>query len=72
MEHILLDRDTDLQYVNLNIYLSDVKILHNACVDIVNEHPYMIGYETLANKLKIAINYHESEVNKSQNNSLLW
>jgi len=41
--------------VGLNLYVSDVKILYNACVDILNKNPEMIGYENVAKKLKLVL-----------------
>jgi hypothetical protein len=55
MEHILLNSDTNKTYVDLTLYLEDVKILYNACVDILNEHPEMIGYRRTAEKLKMVL-----------------
>lgn len=55
MEYIKLDKDTDYNYVSMELYLQDVKILHNACVDILNKHPEMIGYERVAKKLRMVI-----------------
>jgi hypothetical protein len=39
----------------MTLYLQDVKILYNACIDIINEHPEMIGYENVAKKLEMVI-----------------
>ena len=57
MEHILLDSKANYQYVDMTLYLQDVKMLYNACVDILNEHPEMVGYEMVAKKLKMVIEY---------------
>ena len=61
MEHILLDPKTNHKYVRMTLYIQDVKILYNACVDILNEHPEMIGYERTAEKLKLVLDDIESE-----------
>ena len=55
MKHILLNSATNETYVDLTLYLEDVKILYNACVDILNEHPEMIGYRRTAEKLKLIL-----------------
>jgi hypothetical protein len=55
MEHILLDPNTNYKYVDMTLYLQDVKILYNACVDILNEHPEMVGYKRTAEKLKMVL-----------------
>jgi hypothetical protein len=55
MEHITLDPKTKYNYVDLTLYIQDVTILYNACVDILNEHPEMIGYQMTASKLKMVL-----------------
>lgn len=59
MEHILLDPKTNKDYVDMTLYIEDVKILYNACVDILNKHPEMIGYRITAGKLKIILDNHK-------------
>lgn len=59
MKPILLDPNTNYDYVDMTLYLQDVKILHNACVDILNECPEMIGYERVMNKLRMVIEAQE-------------
>ena len=55
MEHILLNQKNNYDYVDMTLYLQDVKILYNACIDIINENPEMIGYENVAKKLEMVI-----------------
>jgi hypothetical protein len=55
MKHILLNQKNNYDYVDMTLYLQDVKILYNACIDIINEHPEMIGYENVAKKLEMVI-----------------
>jgi hypothetical protein len=55
MEHIKLNLKNNYDYVDMTLYLQDVKILYNACIDIINEHPEMIGYENVAKKLEMVI-----------------
>ena len=55
MKPILLDPNTNYDYVDMTLYLQDVKILHNACVDLLNECPEMIGYRQVAEKLRMVI-----------------
>jgi hypothetical protein len=62
MKHILLDPKTNKEYVDLTLYVEDVKILYNACVDILNEYPEMIGYKRTAKKLKMVLNDHEAQI----------
>lgn len=67
MEHILLDSETNHQYVHMALYLKDVKILYNACVDILNEHPEMISYQQTAEKLQMILeNYEEFNSEKNE------
>jgi hypothetical protein len=58
MKPILLDPNTNYDYVDMTLYLQDVKILHNACVDILNECPEMVGYRQVAEKLRMVIEAH--------------
>ena len=60
MKHKPLDFNSsiDTTYVDMELTLGDVKILYNTCVDIVNEHPEMIGYQRLIVKLVLVIDDH--------------
>jgi len=58
MEHIKLNPIEDYTYVDMTLYLGDVKILYNACIDIINEHSEMIGYEKTAKKLLMILEQH--------------
>ena len=64
MEYIKLDPQTKYNYVDLTLYIQDVTILYNACVDILNEHPEMIGYQITASKLKMVLD--EQDPNKKK------
>ena len=55
MEHILLNRLEDNTNVKVNLKLGEIKILYNACVDILNRHPEMIGYREVAVRLEQTI-----------------
>ena len=55
MEHIILNQKNNYNYVDMTLHLQDVKILYNACIDIINEYPEMIGYEKVAKKLLMVI-----------------
>lgn len=59
MEYTLLNPETNHDYVDMTLYLQDVKILHNACVDILRKNPEMIGYRNVMEKLKMVIEDHE-------------
>lgn len=58
MKHIKLTPTDHYTYVDMTLYLGDVKILYNACIDIINEHPEMIGYENTAKKLLMILEQH--------------
>jgi hypothetical protein len=60
MKHKPLDFNSsiDTTYVDMQLTLGDVKILYNSCVDIVNRHPEMIGYQSLIVKLGMVIDDH--------------
>jgi hypothetical protein len=55
MEYRLLNSETNYELVDMTLYLQDVKILHNACVDILNECPEMLGYRKVMEKLALVI-----------------
>ena len=55
MEYILLNRIEDNTNLMVNFNLGELKIMYNACVDILNKHPEMIGYQELAYKLEQVI-----------------
>jgi hypothetical protein len=61
MEHKLLNPDTNYDYVDITLYLQDVKILYNACVDILNRQPMMLGYKQTAEKLLMIIEESEKK-----------
>lgn len=57
---ILLNPNTNYQTVSdIELDLMDIVILHNACVDILNEFPEMVGYNVTRNKLKKIIDNHK-------------
>jgi hypothetical protein len=39
----------------MTLYLQDVKVLYNACVDISTQYPEMIGYKKIMEKLVLVI-----------------
>ena len=62
MEHILLKKGKYNKEDNLNVMfnlnIGELKILYNACVDILNRHPEMISYRNVAEKLEQVILNH--------------
>jgi hypothetical protein len=63
MEHRHLNPTTNHELVDMTLYVQDVKILYNACVDILNEHPEMIGYRITAEKLRMVLDDFERNEN---------
>jgi hypothetical protein len=59
MDYRKLNPETDYNYVDMTLYLQDVKVLYNACVDINKQFPEMIGYTNLAEKLQLVIDENE-------------
>ena len=52
MEHIKINSKKDHKVIDLSLRVDDVKILYNACIDIINRHPEMISYNEVVYKLK--------------------
>jgi hypothetical protein len=59
MEHKKLNHETNYDYVDMTLYLQEVKMLYNACVDIINRQPMMLGYVETAKKLLMVIEENE-------------
>jgi hypothetical protein len=62
MNYISLKIPQDEREINIKLEMVDLKILHNACVDILRELPEMIGYHRVQIKLNeiIKTNQHEN------------
>ena len=60
MKHKPLDFNSsiDTTYVDLTLTLGELKILYNACVDIVNRDPEITGYERIGFHLGMVIDDH--------------
>ena len=50
----LTSNSNDVQ-VSLTLTLGQMKILHNACIDILNQYPEMIGYQEVQKNLNQVI-----------------
>ncbi len=61
MEYHLVKKEDVIQNVNLTLTLGIVKILHNACVDILKEEPNMIAYKAALEELQEVIAQQESK-----------
>ena len=47
------------RYVELALYLNDVRLLHNLCLDIVKEHPKLIDIARVGKKLRMVVDGYE-------------
>lgn len=62
MENITLSKKLadngvrDLPLISVELSIMDLISIYNACADIVNEHPQMIGYKNICLKLSKEIN----------------
>jgi len=60
MQYTSLKLPQDECEINLKLQIAELKILHNACVDILREYPEMIGYHRLQIKLNEIIKLKEN------------
>jgi len=60
MNYTSLKIPQDEREINLKLEMADLKILHNACVDILREYPEMIGYHRAEIKLNEIIKSKEN------------
>jgi hypothetical protein len=60
MQYTSLKIPKDEREINLKLEIADLKILHNACVDILRELPEMIGYHRVQIKLNEIIKSNEN------------
>jgi len=52
MNYILLKKGDETKKVKMELTMTDLKILHNACVDVVRELPEMISYKIVMTELE--------------------
>ena len=64
MNYITLEQGDETKLVNVHLKMSDLKILHNACIDILHEHPNMVSYNASRITLKEIINFNEANNGK--------
>lgn len=53
--YIPLTSNSNNVQVSLTLTLGQIKILHNACIDILNKYPEMIGYQEVQKNLNQVI-----------------
>lgn len=61
MDYINIKNGDDNREITITLTLSQVKILHNTCLDIIHEYEGMTGYENLRRELESII---KSNLNK--------
>jgi len=69
MQYTSLKIPEDQREINLKLEISDLKILHNACIDILREYPEMIGYHMVQIKLNEIIKSNQNETNQTEKTS---
>ena len=69
MQYISLKIPQDQREINLKLEISYLKILHNACIDILREYPEMIGYQRVQIKLNEIIKSNQNETNQTEKTS---
>jgi len=60
MKYTSLKLPQDEREISIRLEMADLKILHNACVDILRELPEMIGYHRIQVKLNEIIKSNEN------------
>ena len=58
MKTMKINSKTDDTKVKLNLSLIELKVLYNACVDILDRAPEMLSYRKAADSLKDALSTH--------------
>ena len=60
MKYTSLKLPQDEREISIRLEMADLKILHNACVDILRELPEMIGYHRVQIKLNEIIKLNQN------------
>ena len=62
MNYLHLTKGDDQKNLNVTLTMGEIKILHNACIDILHEHKEMIGYDKVRQSLEDIILYNENRL----------
>jgi len=54
MEQVKIEKKDYYRYVDVSLYIKDIKMLYEACVVIQEDNPNM-GYDTIAKKLMLVM-----------------
>lgn len=63
MNYQLLKAGDEKINVSCVLTMAEIKILHNACVDMLKECPEMISYKAALEELEEIINYQQYKLN---------
>jgi hypothetical protein len=63
MDYQLLKAGDEKLNLAITLTMAEVKILHNACVDLLRETPEMISYQAVMEELNEIINYQQYKLN---------
>lgn len=64
MTYLSLKAGDEKKDLNVLLTLAHLKILHNACIDILHHDPDMIGYNAVREELEEIILHHENSLQK--------
>ena len=62
MNYQHLRKEDNTKNVSIVLTMEEIKILHNACVDILNLHPEMVSYQKAQESLEDIILYNENSL----------
>jgi hypothetical protein len=63
MDYQLLKAGDEKLNLAITLTMAEVKILHNACVDLLRETPEMISYQAVMEELQEIIDYQQYKLN---------
>ena len=63
MDYQLLKEGDEKLNLAVTLTMAEVKILHNACVDLLRETPEMISYKAVMEELQEIIDYQQYKLN---------
>ena len=64
MNYISIKKGDDCKNLTVTLTMTEIKILHNACVDILREFPGATSYDETRQSLEDIIQFDEARLNK--------
>lgn len=65
MKQLAIEKNDKFYSVNLEFNLIELKMLHNLCNELLEDHPEMIGYKDLRDKiLSIVVKYKKDHLSQ--------